>query len=77
MYNLELYRKKYLMLEIFAKFLGEEYDTDDLQFFLYARNVTQHELTKKSLQPKTAIANRMVCSRTFIRVVLKVFRQIV
>ena len=37
LYNINYYRKHYLEYEIFARFLSEFYDHDDLLFFLYVR----------------------------------------
>jgi len=39
MYSTHVYRQDYLELEIFARFLQEFYDHDDLLFFLYVRSV--------------------------------------
>ena len=38
-YNTEIYRATYLEVDTFAKFLSEDYDNDDLLFFLYVRSV--------------------------------------
>jgi hypothetical protein len=38
-YNTHVYRRDYLEVEIFARFLQEFYDHDDLLFFLYVRSV--------------------------------------
>ena len=37
LYNVHSFRKDYLEYEIFARFLSEFYDHDDLLFFLYVR----------------------------------------
>ena len=39
LYNTHVYRRDYLELEVFARFLQEFYDHDDLLFFLYVRSV--------------------------------------
>jgi hypothetical protein len=39
LYNIHMYRRDYLEVEIFARFLQEFYDLDDLLFFLYIRSV--------------------------------------
>lgn len=39
LYNVHVYRKDYLEVEIFARFLQEFYDHDDLLFYLYVRSV--------------------------------------
>lgn len=39
LYSLHIYRRDYLELEIFGRFLQEFYDHDDLLFFLYVRSV--------------------------------------
>ena len=39
LYNTHMYRKDYLEVEMFARFLQEFYDHDDLLFFLYVRSV--------------------------------------
>ena len=39
LYNIHLYRHDYLEIELFARFLKEHYDYDDLLFFLYVRSV--------------------------------------
>lgn len=39
LYSVHLYRQDYLELEIFARFLQEFYDHDDLLFYLYVRSV--------------------------------------
>lgn len=39
LYNTHLYRRDYLEVEIFARFLQSYYDNDDLLFFLYVRSV--------------------------------------
>ena len=63
LYNADSYRKDYLEVEIFMRFLQEFYDQDDLLFFLYVRAVvakTVHISFKRrwaksesSGQPKT------------------------
>lgn len=44
LYNVHAARKEYLEVEVFARFLEEYYDPDDLLFFLYVRSVVQKEL---------------------------------
>mmetsp|Transcript_7896 Transcript_7896/g.28005 ORF Transcript_7896/g.28005 Transcript_7896/m.28005 type:complete len:567 (-) Transcript_7896:104-1804(-) len=44
LYNVHLLRKEELEVEMFARFLEEYYDADDLLFFLYVRSVTQKEV---------------------------------
>ena len=44
LYNVDRYRQEYLEVDIFAQFLEESYDPDDLLFFLYVRSVIQREL---------------------------------
>ena len=39
LYNTHIYRRDYLEVEVFARFLQEFYDHDDLLFFLYVRSV--------------------------------------
>ncbi len=39
LYNAQFYRKQYLEIETFAKFLDESYGNDDLLFFLYVRSI--------------------------------------
>lgn len=39
LYSLHVYRRDYLEVETFARFLQEFYDHDDLLFFLYVRSV--------------------------------------
>lgn len=39
LYSVHVYRQDYLELEIFARFLQEFYDHDDLLFYLYVRSV--------------------------------------
>lgn len=39
LYSLDQYRKDYLECELFARFLSELYDADDLLFYLYVRSV--------------------------------------
>jgi hypothetical protein len=39
LYNVHVYRHDYLEVEIFARFLQEFYDNDDLLFYLYVRSV--------------------------------------
>lgn len=39
LYNTHVYRRDYLEVEVFARFLQEFYDHDDLLFFLYVRSV--------------------------------------
>lgn len=41
LYNTHALRKDHLEVEVFARFLEEFYDPDDLLFFLYVRNVIQ------------------------------------
>lgn len=38
--NVDIYRQEYLEVEIFARFLQEFYDNDDLLFYLYVRSVS-------------------------------------
>ena len=40
-FNIEVHRDTYPEAELFSKFLGELYSTDDLLFFLYMRNLVQ------------------------------------
>jgi hypothetical protein len=42
--SVEHFRKANNIVEIFAKFLNEEYDTDDLIFFLFVRSCIEKEL---------------------------------
>jgi len=42
--NIDIKRKNLLEVEIFARFLEEFYDPDDLLFFLYVRSVIQKEI---------------------------------
>jgi len=44
LYNVHAARKEYLEVEVFARFVEEYYDPDDLLFFLYVRSVVQKEL---------------------------------
>ncbi len=44
LYNVNVLRRQFLEVEIFARFLEEFYDHDDLLFFLYVRSVIQKEL---------------------------------
>eukprot|EP00949_MAST-11_sp_MAST-11-sp1_P003996 g3996.t1 len=44
LYNVHALRKDHLEVEVFARFLEEYYDADDLLFFLYVRSVVQKEL---------------------------------
>lgn len=44
LYNIHLYRQDYLEVELFARFLKEHYDYDDLLFFLYVRSVISKTL---------------------------------
>jgi len=41
-FNLEVHRESYPTAELFSKFLGELYGSDDLLFFLYMRNLFQN-----------------------------------
>ena len=41
LYSVSVLRKDSLEIEIFARFLQEQYDADDILFFMYLRNVTQ------------------------------------
>ena len=41
LYNMHALRKDHLEVEVFARFLEEFYDPDDLLFFLYVRSVIQ------------------------------------
>ena len=45
LYNVHALRATHLEVELFARFLEEYYDPDDLLFFLYVRSVVQKELT--------------------------------
>jgi hypothetical protein len=42
--SLEHYCKKHSEIQIFSKFLNEEYDTDDLIFFLFVRSCIEKEM---------------------------------
>jgi hypothetical protein len=44
LYNANTYRRDYLEVEIFCRFLQEFYDHDDLLFFLYVRSVIAKQL---------------------------------
>jgi hypothetical protein len=44
LYNVDKYRKDYLEVEVFARFLQEFYDYQDLLFFLYVRSVVSSVL---------------------------------
>eukprot|EP00945_MAST-04E_sp_MAST-4E-sp1_P006562 g6562.t1 len=44
-YNVHAMRKEFLEVEIFARFLEEYYDPDDLLFFLYVHSVVEKELS--------------------------------
>jgi hypothetical protein len=44
LYNVHALRATHLEVELFARFLEEYYDPDDLLFFLYVRSVVQKEL---------------------------------
>ena len=44
LYNVHALRSTHLEVELFARFLEEYYDPDDLLFFLYVRSVVQKEL---------------------------------
>jgi len=44
LYNAESYRKSFLEVEIFMRFIQEFYDQDDLLFFLYVRAVVAKTL---------------------------------
>ena len=41
LYNVHALRATHLEVELFARFLEEYYDPDDLLFFLYVRSVVQ------------------------------------
>lgn len=45
-YNTQYYRKQYLDIEMFSKFLDESYGNDDLLFFLYVRSVVMKCFSK-------------------------------
>jgi hypothetical protein len=44
LYNAHIYRRDYLEVEMFCRFLQEFYDHDDLLFFLYVRSVVAKQL---------------------------------
>lgn len=44
LYNTHIYRNDFLEVEIFARFLQEFYDNDDLLFYLYVRSVVMKVL---------------------------------
>mmetsp|Transcript_29874 Transcript_29874/g.55380 ORF Transcript_29874/g.55380 Transcript_29874/m.55380 type:complete len:642 (-) Transcript_29874:2520-4445(-) len=44
LYNSHVYRRDYLEVEMFCRFLQEFYDHDDLLFFLYVRSVVAKQL---------------------------------
>lgn len=44
LFNVNLYREKFLEVAIFGRFLEEFYDPDDLLFFLYVRSIIQKEI---------------------------------
>jgi hypothetical protein len=44
LYNAHIYRRDFLEMEIFMRFVQEFYDNDDLLFFLYARSVVAKTL---------------------------------
>ena len=42
--SVDYYKKKDLSINIFAKFLNEEYESDDLEFYLYVRSCLEKEM---------------------------------
>jgi len=42
--SLDFYKKDYKDIDIFSKFINEEYDSDDLIFFLFVRSCIEKEL---------------------------------
>lgn len=42
--SVDFYKGKYREIEIFSKFLNEEYDADDLIFFLFVRSCIEKEM---------------------------------
>ena len=42
--SIDFYRTKYIIVDIFSKFLNEELDSDDLEFYLYVRFCIEKEL---------------------------------
>ncbi len=53
----EEYKKDHKSIEIFAHFLDESYDSEDLLFFLASRFVVYNELEKRP-SPNTKVAVR-------------------
>ncbi len=55
--NLQLYRGAHLEVELFARFLSEHLNADDMLFFLYTRSLVQAELAKQPRGPGSAGAS--------------------
>jgi hypothetical protein len=71
LFNVHALRKQHLEVEVFARFLEEFYDPDDLLFFLYVRSVVQKMLgvtfrtrwkdARGSRAPKTLVLDKKQC----------------
>jgi hypothetical protein len=67
LFNMHAQRKQYLEVEVFARFLEEFYDQDDLLFFLYVRSVVQKMLDRpfknrwKERKPPTLVLDKKQC----------------
>ena len=42
--SIDFFKNKYIIVSIFSKFLNEELDSDDLEFYLYVRSCIEKEL---------------------------------
>ena len=71
LFNMHALRKRHLEVEVYARFIEEFYDADDLLFFLYVRSVVQKMLgipmrnrwndARGDRVPKTLVLDRRQC----------------
>ncbi|MCQ2818839.1 MAG: hypothetical protein MJ252_16360 [archaeon] len=59
-YSIDYYKKMFDEVDMFSKFLNEEYDQDDLDFFLYVRSCIENEVKSTFMENSRAILKKGV-----------------
>lgn len=57
-YSIDYYKKDFDEFKIFFKFLNEEYDQDDLDFFLYVRSCIENEVKSTFMENSRALLKK-------------------
>jgi hypothetical protein len=72
-YNLFSNRKKNNEIELFSSFLAQEYDNEDLTFFLFGRSIMEKELNLMFLTRASAAVGTMVSQKTCLRFIESIY----